>query len=365
VKLAILLAGAWALAGCLGDGRAGTGPGGRVIPDPAIDSTPPTPLVLAPPPGAWPAPESEANPLTLEGAALGEALFQDPILSLDSTLSCASCHRPQDAFSERGAPTSHGVLGMAGDRNAPALFNLAWAGLLFWDGRVANLEEQALHPVRAELEMALPWSEAERRLRALPTYRIAFQRAFPGAGIDSLQVARALAQYVRTLVSSGSRFDRWKRGEIELTDEERSGYDLLNSTATDCFHCHREPFFTSFAFHNIGLDSLIEGTGMGAVTGQPGTMGRWKTPSLRNLGFTAPYMHDGRFATLDEVLDFYESGGHFSPTLDPAIRNPDNPDAMVPGQKGLGLTKEQRLDLLAFLGALNDSAFAGRRPGGG
>jgi cytochrome c peroxidase len=206
--------------------------------------------------------------------------------------------------------------------------------------------------------MALPWSEAARRLASHRGYRSAFRKAFGGREIDSLLVARALAQFQRTLVSGGSRFDRWKAGRLAFTAEEELGYAVFNSEAGDCAACHTEPFFTNFSFANIGLDSAIEGTGRGGHSGNATEMGQWKVPSLRNLAFTAPYMRDGRFATLEEVLDFYESGGSFTATLDPLIRNPDNPDAKFPGRKGLGLTETQRKALLAFLAALDDSAFA-------
>ena len=358
--ISVLAAGA-ALGGCRGEPGTDPDAGDPDTVDVLGPIVPPTPLALEKTPAEfWPAPESEENPLTVEGAALGESLFHDPILSLDSSLSCATCHRPEDAFSQRGVAVSAGFQGRAGTRNAPALFNQAWFPLLFWDGRSPNLEEQALHPVRDEREMALPWDEAARRLRAHRGYRAAFRKAFGEAPIDSQLVARALAQYVRTLVSVGSRFDRWKAGEAELTEEELLGYEVFNSEKTDCFHCHREPFFTLFSFHNIGLDSLVEGTGMGGHTGIGGDMGKWKVPSLRNLGFTAPYMHDGRLATLEDVLDFYESGGHMSENLDNLIRNPDNPSAKLPGQKGLGLTETERKAMLAFLRTLDESAFVAR-----
>jgi cytochrome c peroxidase len=172
--------------------------------------------------------------------------------------------------------------------------------------------------------------------------------------------ARALAQFQRTLVSDDSRYDRWKAGRIALTPEEELGYSVFNSARGDCAVCHREPHFTTYSFSNIGLDSLIEGTGLGNHTGNPDDMGKWKIPSLRNLAFTAPYMHDGRFATLEDVIDFYETGGHFTATLDANIHNPDNPGGNQSGRKGLGLTQEERQALLAFLAALNDSGFISR-----
>jgi cytochrome c peroxidase len=339
------------LTGCRGDGGTESEP---------IAWGPPTPLefdVLA---DYWVPPVPVENLLTHEGVALGKALFHDPILSQDQTLSCATCHNPADAFSNRGFKVSIGIRGQAGTRNAPALFNLTAGGLVFWDGRSPNLEDQALHPVPDAREMDLPWSEAVKRLSRKAFYREAFGKAFGNVAIDSALTARALAQYVRSLISMGSRFDQWKQGKAELTEEELLGYELFRTDRTNCAHCHQEPLFTLFSFHNIGLDSIIEGTGMGAITGIASTLGIWKTPSLRNLAFTAPYMHDGRFATLDEVLDHYVSGGHLTATLDPMIRHPATADDRANEAKSLTLTESERKALLAFFNTLNDSDFVAR-----
>ena len=339
-----------ALAGCRESGGP-TGPETETSPP----WTPPEPLVLDTRPFP-PLPQDAANPLTVAGADLGRTLFHDPILSRDGSLSCAGCHRPEQAFSDAGRKTSLGVEGRAGTRNTPGLFNLAWARALFWDGRAPDLESQALEPVRSSHEMDLPWPEVGARLRADSGYRAGFRRAFGTESIDSALVAKALAQFQRTLLSTRSRYDRWKAAEIDFTDQEYRGYQVFNTEAGECFHCHGEPFFTNFAFHNIGLDSLVEGTGLGGRTGRAGDMGKWKVPSLRNLAFSAPYMHDGRFATLGEVIDFYQSGGHYSPTLDPLIRNPGSPFAKLRGAQGLGLTPAQKEELIAFLATLNDSS---------
>jgi cytochrome c peroxidase len=324
--------------------------------------TPPSPLALDVRP--FPAlPIDTANPLTREGVDLGKRLFHDPVLSRDSSISCAECHRPGNAFSDSGKAVSFGVHGRVGARNTPALANLAWAPKLFWDGRAASLEEQAFGPVRQFLEMDLPWDQVETRLNADSGYRAAYWRAFGTKRIDSTGLVKALAQYERTLISTRSRYDRWKAADIDFTDEEYQGYEIFNTEAGECFHCHGEPFFTNFGFRNIGLDSAIEGTGLGGRTGKDGDMGTWKVPTLRNLAFTAPYMHDGRFATLEEVIDFYQSGGHYSATLDPLIRNAGNPYAKFPGRQGLGLTVVQKKALLAFLATLNDSDFVMRAAG--
>ncbi len=344
------------LTGCLEDGvRVPAAP--VTVPEIKEETwVPPTPLVL----------EAQAlgkmpivgeNPLTVEGVALGKTLFHDPILSLDSTLSCASCHHPAHAFADQGKKMSLGIKNRTGTLNSPSIFNLAWAGFMFWDGRSFSLEDQALHPVPNVKEMALPWSLAVRRLQANPSYRKAFRRAFGDVEMDSMLTARALAQFERTLISVGSRYDAWKAGKIHLTAEEELGFEIFNSEKGDCAACHAEPFFTKFAFANIGLDSVVEGTGQGRHTGNASEMGKWKTPSLRNLTFTAPYMHDGRFATLEEVLDFYETGGIYTATLDANIHNPDHPSAKFPGRRGLGLSPDERKALLAFLAALNDTDF--------
>lgn len=329
------------------------------ISQPPSEVPPPTPLHLESPSFA-PMLHNPDNPLTVEGVALGRRLFHDPVLSKDGTVSCASCHVPSHAFSDRGNAVSTGVRKQQGNRNSPPIFNLAWANLLFWDGRALNLEHQALGPVTNPVEMDLSWSEAAERLRAQPEYRLAFRQAFGDAPIDSILAARALAQFQRTLISDDSRYDRWKAGRIGLTSEEELGYSVFSSSRGDCAICHREPHFTTYNFANIGLDSVIDGSGMGQHTGIPADMGKWRIPSLRNLAFTPPYMHDGRFATLEEVIDFYETGGHYTATLDANIHNPDNPLASLPGRKGLGLTQEERQALLAFLAALNDSGFVAR-----
>ena len=291
------------------------------------------------------------NPATEEGVALGRKLFFDEILSADRTQSCASCHFPSHSFSDTTA-TSVGIDGIFGSRNAMTIVNLAWQKEFFWDLRSANLEEQALEPVPNPIEMHLEWPEAVDRLRAHADYPDLFELAFGTKDIDRYLVAKAIAQFERTLISQDSKFDQFLRGEAVLTESEIRGYDLFNTERGDCFHCHGASNtgfqFTDNLAHNNGLDSVFTDLGLYEITGNPLDKAKFKTPTLRNIALTAPYMHDGRFADLDEVIEHYNMGGHISPTIDPNMK-----------AAGVGRfwTPQEKADLKAFLLTLTDETF--------
>lgn len=315
----------------------------------------PEPFALEEPADFVPMPIPEDNPLTVQGVALGRRLFYDPILSLDSTMSCAACHRQELAFTD-ARPVSIGVRGLTGRRSSPSLFNVGYYYKgLFWDGRVETLEEQAFHPVRDSLEMAYDWDAAVDRLQGHTAYPGLFRQAFGieyAGQIDSFMVAKALAQFQRTLISKDSKFDRVRRGEEELTAREARGRHIFQDSspelpASECLHCHADPLFTDLDFLNNGILTVEEQSrgqdkGRFSVTGRPSDLYKFRTPTLRNIALTAPYMHDGRFATLEEVIDHYASGGHFADNVDPKVRV-------------LHLTEENKADLIAFLHTLTDS----------
>ena len=321
-------------------------PGGRDAPYdlalPAQFSSPPLP---------------DGNPMTMAGVELGRRLFYDPILSADSSLSCSSCHFPERAFTD-GRPVAIGINTSTGRRNAQSLANAAYQYKgLFWDGRAPTLEEQALVPVEDPKELGHDWSAVERSLRRHPSYPELFEEAFGIA--DTAQItrqlaARALAQFERTLISANSRYDRVMRGEAKFTALEERGKHIFFDTSEklpegECGHCHTPPLFTDQTYMNNGLDeapelSDFQDKGRGEKTGEYYDNGRFRVPSLRNVALTAPYMHDGRFATLDEVIDHYNRGGHPSENVDPKIRK-------------LHLSDTDRLALKAFLKTLTDSSF--------
>lgn len=310
-----------------------------------------TPYLLSVPDG-FPQPIlSIQNPLTKEGVALGRKLFYDPILSLDNSINCASCHNPSWAFSDTNR-FSKGVNNQLGLRNAQALINLAFQPHFFWDGRATSLEEQILDPVPNPIEMHLPWKVAVQRLNEHKEYRLLFQKAFNQLNVDSQMVTKALAQFVRTLISgSNSKFDRYLRGEINLTVSELNGFNIFNTEKGDCFHCHPAQggrLFTDRDFHNNALDFESSDRGRELVTGNISDRGKFLTPTLRNIAFTAPYMHDGRFKTLEQVVEHYNSGGIPSPYADPLMKYQG---------VGLGLTNQEKTDLINFLKTLSDSSF--------
>jgi cytochrome c peroxidase len=294
------------------------------------------------------------NPQTVEGIALGRKLFYDPILSSDSTQACNTCHMVFDAFTVNDQ-FSTGVTGALGDRNSMPIFNVAWnwGEKFFWDGRAPSLEAQALGPVVNPKEMNNTWPNAVAALQAHPDYPGLFQDAFGTSVIDSFLVAKAIAQFERTLISGNSKFDKYLRFETTLTASEINGFNIfMDENAGDCFHCHgsaNNPLWTDNSFHNNGLDATFTDLGLGAVTGDPNDNGKFKTPSLRNLVFTNPYMHDGRFATLDDVINHYSEGLVNSPTIDPLMKSV--------GQGGVQLTPSQKADLKAFLLTLTDGDF--------
>lgn len=301
------------------------------------------------------------NPLTVEGIALGKKLFFDPLLSGDNTLSCGGCHKQELAFAD-DRRFSKGIDGVEGSRQSMALFNLGYQRFYFWDGRAKTLEEQILQPVPNPIEMHQSWKRAVEKLSASDDYLKLFGKAFGSESIDSLKVSKAIAQFLRTLVSSNSKFDKYRRGEATLTADEFAGLDLFlkeggdpdnvpgGQFGADCFHCHGfgDMQFSDFLLHNNGLDSVFTDPGAGGFSGRPQDLGRFKTPSLRNLSYTAPYMHDGRFNTLEEVIEHYNSGGHASTTVDPFMKYRNG---------GLQLTTEKKKQLIAFLKALDDQDF--------
>jgi len=337
---------------------------------PDIDSYVPTPYEFTVPP-KFPQPKIPAdNPFTVEGISLGRHLFWDPILSKDSTLACAGCHAPNLGYGD-DLKTSVGVEGIAGTRNSMPLFNLAWTPQFLWDGSAATLEEQILNPVRDPIEMHLDWITATQRLKNHPTYPTMFAKAFGNCtSIDSLNTAKAIAQFLRTMVSASSKYDRVARlselkpdpAENEFTDSQLIGFaDVFNNDNPDgahCIHCHNKPLFsvTDGYFTNNGLDpwedpSELSDLGLGGFNGNADDIGKFKNASLRNIELTAPYMHDGRFETLEEVVDHYISGGHDSPTLDFRFKS----DFLLPG--GLHLQENGKENLIAFLKTLTDWDF--------
>lgn len=303
-------------------------------------------------------PLSQENPVTNEGIALGRYLFYDSSLSLNNNMSCASCHRQEYAFSDSPNTLSTGNQGIKLVRNTPPLFNLAWYKGMFWDGRAVSIEQQVFFPVRDHKEMNLNWKIAAKRIQSKPFYRKLFKEAFGTSKIDSTKIAYAIAQFERTLLSYNSKYDRATRGETILSADEYAGFVLMNDmTKGDCLHCHTtdgDGLGTTGSFSNNGLDPARFLTdyldpGKGAISGLKQEIGQFKIPSLRNVAFTAPYMHDGRFKTLEEVLDFYSEKVHPSVNLDSKMT--------AAHQGGVKLSAEEKRKIICFLRALSDSTF--------
>lgn len=299
----------------------------------------------------------DVNGLTVEGVELGRRLFYDPILSIDSTQSCSSCHIQSLAFTD-GKSLSTGVHGEQGRRNAMSLANVGYYYKgLFWDGRSDLLEHQALEPVVDPIELANQWSVVEARIKKSAPYLDLFEKAFGikhKDAIDSSLIVNALAQFERTLISHDAKFDQVERGEAQFTASEQRGFDIFFDASptlpdAECGHCHNEPLFTNLDFENNGIQAAesIEtyaDRGRWEVTGRWVDNGKFRVPSLRNIAITAPYMHDGSLATLDEVLEHYNSGGHFAKNVSPNVRR-------------LNLSHQNKKDLIAFLETLTDSVF--------
>ena len=313
--------------------------------DATTPTTAPTPYVLDIPESFPTMSIPSDNPLTEEGIELGRKLFFDPILSIDSTISCASCHLPSAAFSDPLA-FSKGVAGETG-RNSMPIINIGWMRTLFWDGRALSVEDQALMPIQDEIEMGETLDNVVVKLTRHPEYPDLFDAAFQSRTITPELIAKSIAQYERTLISANSKYDRFKEGRATLTAREELGRSLFFNEKGDCFHCHGTSLFTNNRYHNNGLDEFPEDLGLANVTNHTFDAGKFKTPTLRNVEHTAPYMHDGRFQTLEEVVEFYNSGTQYSETIDPLIGR----------RRQMHLTDEEKAALVAFMKTLSDPSF--------
>ncbi|MBK7505404.1 MAG: cytochrome-c peroxidase [Bacteroidetes bacterium] len=326
----------------------------------------PTPHVF-PKPTDWRAiPLDANNPVSEEGIALGRKLFFDPILSSDFTISCASCHKPELSFSD-DTRTSKGVNGQLGKRNSMPLINLAWNKKLFWDVRSNTLPEQALIPVPQHDEMNLDWAIATDRLQKDANYPMMFRKAFNEKTITKELVAKAIAQFEMTLISYNSTYDKYVRGEVNPDPAFFRGLEIFRTEKGDCFHCHALAAVETFAdpvrvFTNNGMDLASNANdfldlGVGKINGLDADKGKFKIPTLRNLAFTAPYMHDGRFATLEDVIESYNLGPKNSPTVDNIMIVKANYRLENYGHYGLALSAQEKADLKYFLLSMSDTSF--------
>ena len=323
--------------------------------DPSLTETPggstasATPYTIVYPKGFSAMPIPADNPMTVEGVALGKRLFFEPLLSGNNQMSCGTCHHQEAAFVDAGKQFSEGITGEKGTRNAMPLFNLGWAKKFFWDGGAIGLENQVLGPITNPVEMHEDLNVAVAELQAHPEYPALFRKAFGTDKVSTALIMKAIAQFERTLISGNSKFDQWQRGQVALTVEELRGYELFtNMEKGDCNHCHVvSSQFTDYELRNNGLDSIFTDEGAEKITLNPLDKGKFKTPSLRNVELTAPYMHDGRFATLEEVVDHYNTGIKHSTTLDPNLQH------LAPGR----LSQQDVNDLVAFMKTLTDHDF--------
>ncbi|MGB1481128.1 MAG: cytochrome-c peroxidase [Flavobacteriales bacterium] len=320
-----------------------------------------TPFVIAHPSHVVPPMLPLDNPLTEAKVALGRMLFHETSLSGDGTMSCATCHLQSAAMTDT-AQLSVGIRGLEGHRNAMSVFNMAWNNNgFFWDGRAELLRDQSLMPIQDSLEMDETLEDAAAKVAELDAYQDAFVRAFGDEEVTATRMSLAMEQFMLTITSFQSKYDRYLGGEEVLTESELRGLELFTTeyneffpeySGADCQHCHGGPNFSNNQYMNNGLDE--EGDwgdeGRMLVTGLPGDRGKFKVTSLRNIALTAPYMHDGRFNTLEEVIDHYDHGLKPSSTLDPALA--------ATMSTGLMLTEQDKLDLLAFLHCLTDESLA-------
>lgn len=300
-------------------------PGGPVIPKGLVDIF-------------WPA----DNPYSPEKAELGWLLYFDKRLSCDNTVSCASCHDPRHAFTD-GQAVSTGVRGQKGGRNAPTVINRAYSLLQFWDGRAASLEEQAKGPIANPIEMDLSHEACIKKLRAIPGYRQRFKAVFGTEEFTIDHVAKAIATFERTVLSGNSAYDRFKAGDkAALTESQQNGMNIFFSNKARCDSCHEGINLTNGKFANIGIgmDKPNPDLGRYLVTKREEDKGAFKTPTLRDIARTAPYMHDGSLKTLEEVVEHYNKGGIPNKWLHQDVRK-------------LDLTDKEKKDLVEFLKALN------------
>lgn len=289
-------------------------------------------------PKTWPKPNYNfsKNPLTKQGIELGRRLFYDPILSRDSVVSCSSCHLSFTAFTHVDHALSHGIQDRIGTRNSPALMNLAWSKSFMWDGAISHLDFQALAPISNPVEMDNSIETVVQRIQSKPEYKARFFETFGDSMVTGEHLLKAIAQFELTLISANSKYDRMISGQEKYSDQEQNGYQLFQK---NCASCHTEPLFSNGNFEKNGLpiDTILNDYGRMNITKQPTDSLKFKVPTLRNIEFSYPYMHDGRFKKLRDVINHYTQTSSINPHIE--------------------LSANEKVDLMAFLLTLTDRDF--------
>ncbi len=297
-------------------------------------------------PKNWPKPvyNFKNNPLSKEKVFLGRNLFYDPILSRDNSISCASCHSPYNAFTHVDHNLSHGIEDRIGTRNSPTLMNLAWHKSFMWDGAINHLDMQALSPISHPDEMDEKIENVILKINHTKKYKTLFFNAFGDSTATGEKALKAISQFMLTLISANSKYDLVKQHKAQFTSQEQNGYKLFQK---HCASCHQEPLFTNLKFENNGLkiDPKIKDWGRMKITNNPQDSLKFKVPTLRNIEFSFPYMHDGRFKKLNQMLNHYTNEVQYSPTLSQALT------------KSIKLTSNEKVDVIAFLLTLSDREF--------
>ncbi len=291
------------------------------------------------------------NPVTEAGFELGKKIFYDGKLSRDGTISCAECHAQSYAFTHHGHTLSHGIDNRIGTRNAPPIQNTAFMRSFFWDGGVFDLDLFPIAPITNPVEMDEELGNVLKKLRADPAYTARFKEAYGSEEITTERFLKALSQFMNALISDNSKYDKYIRKETggEMSADELEGLALFKQK---CSSCHQEPLFSDEKFHNNGLDISFRDIDYGRynITGERQDRYTFKTPSLRNIAFTAPYMHDGRFNTLEDVLNHYQNDMSYSLNLDPVFFYGDN-------KRGIEMTDDEKSKIILFLKTLSDKEF--------
>jgi cytochrome c peroxidase len=297
-------------------------------------------------PDYFPAPiyNFEENPRTKEGFILGKKLFYDPILSRDNTISCGSCHQQFVAFAHADHKLSHGIENKFGVRNSPALFNLMWQKEFFWDGGSKHIEVQPIGPITNPVEMDETLENVINKLSQNEEYRSLFKAAFNSDSITSQLMLKAIVQFMGSFISANAKYDKYITDPVNhpFTEDEKQGFEIFKSK---CANCHTPPLFTDNSYRNNGLDESFKDSGRFRITNINSDMGKFKVPSLRNIELTYPYMHDGRFETIEKVLNHYSDSIKQSPTLDAELTD------------GISLTSTEKSQLILFLKTLTDREF--------